>query len=524
MEKSLLKKHQRLAVFIFLAVIAPTLFSACKKSKLEEENIKLSANSKMSANLAAAINPINPLANANAAYDGFLNAFLVKSGNATYIVDGINKRDRAYFWGQAFMITGLIDAYERNPTATRKQLIIDLTNSFLNKETYDWSWNSWTDDIAWACIAVMRAYNVTGDATYRTVAANNWNFAFNRGWDNVLGGGLWENMDKHTKASLANNPMIISGVFLYESTGDVNYLNKSKQIYTWFRSSGIYNTTTGVVNEAKVNDGTIQYSENSYNAGSFINAAASLYKHTGDALYLNDAIRTADFVIEKWGVMNQEADACARGIAKLARENNLGDRYYPWLVRQSIAVWNNRRTDYNIANNDWRNSTPSGEQYAMTCISMVTVLNVTPEQEIVSVATGTYRLNARHNGLSLDAVGGATANNTELDVWGYGGGSHQRWTLVSLGGGLYRLQGVGSGRSINVSGNNGENDANVVLYDYNGGGNSKFYFSSPSNGYYSMIFVNSGKAVDVAGSGQGSKILQWKPTGSTNQQWQFVAP
>lgn len=518
-----LKKIQRSAIFILLTVTAATVFSACKKSKIENENLELKPNSTMATTLAA-VNPINPLANANAAYDGFLNAFLVKSGNATYLVDGINKRDKAYFWGQAFMITGLIDAYERNPTPTRKQLIIDLTNSFLNQETYDWSWNSWTDDIAWACIAVIRAYKVTGDPTYRTVAANNWNFAFNRGWDNVLGGGLWENMDKHTKASLANNPMIISGIFLYETTGDANYLNKSKQIYSWFRSSGIYNTTTGVVNEAKVNDGTIQYSENSYNAGSFINAAASLYKNTGDAQYLNDAVRTADFVVEKWGVMNQEADACARGIAKLARENNLGGKYYPWLVRQSIAVWNNRRTDFNIANNDWRNPTPGGEQFAMNCISMVTILNVTPEQEIVSVPTGTYRLNARHNGLSLDALGGGTTNNTALDVWGYGGGNHQRWTLVSLGSGLYRLQGVGSGLSINVAGNSGDNNAPVVLWDYNGGGNSKFYFSSPSSGYYSMIFVNSGKAADVAGTGQGAKILQWKPTGSTNQQWQFVAP
>ncbi|MNK87248.1 hypothetical protein D3C87_1071800 [compost metagenome] len=98
MEQSFLKKHQRLAIFILLAVIAPIVFSACKKNRLEEESIKLSPNSKMSANLAAAVNPINPLANANAAYDGFLSAFLVKSGNATYIVDGLSKRDRAYFW------------------------------------------------------------------------------------------------------------------------------------------------------------------------------------------------------------------------------------------------------------------------------------------------------------------------------------------------------------------------------------------------------------------------------------------
>ncbi|RPD42979.1 glycoside hydrolase family 76 protein [Chitinophaga barathri] len=495
------------------------MLSACKKpAELYKAEL-------LAGNMAPmAVNPINPVANADAAYEGFLQAFLVRSGGQTYLVDGINKRDKAYFWGQAFMITGLIDAYERNPTNARRQLITDLITSFLTQETQDWSWNSWTDDIAWACIAMIRAYNVTGNATYRTVAANNWNFAFNRGWDNVVGGGLWENMDKHTKASLANNPMIISGIFLYETTGDVNYLNKCKQIYAWFRSSGIYNTSTGVVNEAIVNDGSIQYSDNSYNAGSFINAAASLFKHTQDAQYLNDAIRTADHVVEKWGIMNQEADACVRGIAKLARENNLGSRYNPWLVRQCIAAWNNRRTDYNISNNDWRNPTPAGEQFGMNCISMVTVLNVTPEQEIVSVPTGTYRLNARHNGLSLDAVAGGTANNTALNAWGYNGGSNQRWTLVSLGGGFYRLQGVGSGRSINVAGNSGDNNAAVILWDYNGGGNSKFYFSSPSPGYYSMIFVNSGKAVDVAGTGQGAGILQWKPTGDTNQQWQFVAP
>ncbi len=423
------------------------------------------------------------------------------------------------------MITGLEDACERTQSADRKQLITDLLNSFLNQETYDWSWNSWTDDIAWATIAVIRGYQITGNTTYRTVAANNWNFAFNRGWDNVVGGGLWENMDKHTKASLANNPMIISGILLYEATGDVAYLNKCKQIYAWLRNSGIYNTTTGVVNEAKVNDGSIQYSDNAYNTGSFINAAASLYKHTRDVQYLNDAIRSADHVINKFGVINQEADACVRGIAKLARENNLGSKYNPWLVRQCIAAWNNRRTDYNITNNDWRNTTPSGEQYAMQCISAVTVLSVTPEASAVEVPTGTYKLIARHNGQALDALG--TGNNAGLNCWGYNGGANQRWTLSSLGGGLYRLTGVASGRSLNVSGNSGERDANIILYDYQGAGSSKIYFSSPASGYYTMHFVNSGLAVDVAGSNQGSRIVQWaaKPANEgTNQQWQFLAP
>jgi hypothetical protein len=51
---------------------------------------------------------------ADQAYQGFLDAFLVRSSGQTYLVDGIEKRDKAYFWGQAFMITSLIDAYEEN--------------------------------------------------------------------------------------------------------------------------------------------------------------------------------------------------------------------------------------------------------------------------------------------------------------------------------------------------------------------------------------------------------------------------
>lgn len=517
MKKQWLKKTNAAKLSMLYGITVAVLLVACNKLELPEPK----ASARLKAPTLAAVT-INPASNADAAYEGFLRAFLVQSGGQTYIVDGLNNRNRAYFWGQGFIITGLEDAYTKKPTAERKQLITDLLNSFLSKETYDWSWNTWQDDIAWATIAVVRGYQITGNSTYRTVAANNWNFAFNRGWDNALGGGIWENTDKYTKASLANNPMIIAGILLYEATGDVAYLNKCKQIYAWLKNSGIYNATTGVVNEAKVNDGSIQYSDNAYNTGSFINAAAALYKHTGDSQYLNDAIRSADHVVNKFGVMNQEADACVRGIAKLARENNLGSKYNPWLVRQCIASWNNRRTDYDITNNDWRNATPGGEQYAMQCISAVTVQAVAPESQGVEVPTGTYRVVARHNGQSLDALG--NGNNAGLNTWGYNGGNNQRWTVASLGGGIYRLTGVASGRSLNVSGNSGENDANVVLYDYQGAGNSKIYFSSSATGYYTMYFVNSGRAVDVAGGAQGSRVVQWTPSGGTNQQWQFLAP
>ncbi len=514
------KKINALKFIINAIVVTAVLFSSCKKSpavktETNENGGEMPVPPEVSSKF------FNPIENANSAYDGFLRAFLVKQDGQTFIVDGLNKRDRAYFWGQAFMITSLEDAYERTKSPERKKLINDLLTSFLIKETSDWSWNSWTDDIAWATIACIRGYQITGNTALRDAAINNWNFAFDRGWDSSLGGGLWENMEKHTKASLANNPMIISGTFIYEVTGDVKYLNKCKQIMAWVKSSGIYDATTGVVNEAKVNDGSIQFSDNSYNTGSFINAATALFKHTKDAQYLEDAIRSADHVVNKFGVMNQEADACVRGIAKLARENNMTDKYYPWLVRQCIASWNNRRPYSNINNNDWRNQTGPGDQLAMQCISAVTVQAVTPETEIITIPNGTYKIIARHNDEALTAAG--TSNNTALETATYTGSDNQQWVVTGLGEGLYKIIGVGSKRSLNITGNSGDSDAPIILWDFKDEGNEKVYFSSSESGYYSICFVNSGKVADV-GNGKGSNIIQQANNGSDHQQWQFLKP
>jgi predicted alpha-1,6-mannanase (GH76 family) len=359
---------------------------------------------------------VDPIA--EKAYQGYLNAFLVRSNGQTYLVDGIAKRDKAYFWGQAFMITSLIDAYEENQSETRKQLIIDMINSFLIQETHDWSWNSWSDDIAWACIAMSRAYQITGNETYKTVAVNNWKFGFERGWDNFLGGGVWENMDKHTKAALSNNPMIISGMTLYETTGDAYFLNNSKRIYEWFRNSGIYNPTTGVVNEAKVNDGTIQYSDHPYNTGSFINAAATLYKHTKIASYLSDAQRAADHVVSAFPILTEEGDGAIRGIAKLARENGLEWKYYPWLLKQCENAWKNRRTDYNITNNNWTTKTGNVEQFAMQCVSALTVQMVTPEVQSIADTIDAENYNYK-SGIRIEEItaGGKTAHFSVAGDW-----------------------------------------------------------------------------------------------------------
>ncbi len=48
--------------------------------------------------------------------------------------------------------------------------------------------NSFNDDLMWASIAFSRAYLLTGNATYRTLAKNGFDLAYSRGWDPTDGG------------------------------------------------------------------------------------------------------------------------------------------------------------------------------------------------------------------------------------------------------------------------------------------------------------------------------------------------
>lgn len=337
---------------------------------------------------------------ADSVYDGWIRAYLVKSGTQTYFTDGLFKRTRAFFWGQAYLITTAEDAYEAHPTAARKQQITDLLNTLLANESSDWKWDSWNDDVEWAIIACIRGYRITGNTAYLNAAANNWKMVWNRGWDTRFDGGIWELMDDINtgggKGGLSNWPFIISGCMLYETTKDIDYLNKCKQDYAWARTR-CYDPISGRVYEG-IGPTGIGGDDNSYNSGLLVNAASSLYKITKDPLYYNDAMTAADHYIGRigglaTGIMTEDhpangsfgSDQFARGLAKFATENNLWTKYWQFMMNNSNAAWNHRRVDYNFTWNNFLtntttvpSTTTATELYAMEVQSSVTVAMVTP--------------------------------------------------------------------------------------------------------------------------------------------------
>lgn len=532
-----MKRMSRIKQLTLISLVSVMVFfTACSKDQVAGPK----NNASVAANQLKAVS-VDP-GDASTVYDGWLRAYLIRSGGQTYFCNSLTDRSRAFMWGQAYMITGVEDFYDRTQRGDVKQLITDLLNTFMTNEitsnsNKNLAWDSWNDDLEWAIIALIRGYQITGNTAYRDAAVTNWNVVYNRGWDATYGGGIWENMDNVPnggKGCLSNYPAIICGAMIYNSTGNTDILNKCKSIYSWSRSH-LFNTSTGKFSEDWGPNGqNTNPDDNVYNNGIAINAANALYQITKTAQYLSDAQLAASHQINIFPILTQDkpangdfgGDQFVRGLALLARQNNLWGTYGQYLTNQCAAAWNKRRTDYNISWNNWGASTTTGDLRAMEAEGSVVVQAVTPVGLSVSINSGTYKIINRASGKALDAKGLGTANGTQLIQWAYNGGNNQRWTLTYLGNGEYKLINVASGRSIDATGASTNDNVKLLLWDFSGATNQKFYLASPENGYYSFIFEHSGKAVDVAhaSTADGDSIIQYTYHGGYNQQWQIVAP
>ena len=321
---------------------------------------------------------------ADAAFNAYNAAFLVKAGGRTFYKKSTVKTESTGTWVLALEIQLAEDVYERTHSGAHRQLVSDLLNSFVAKEGTNWSYDSWNDDIGWMVIACVRGYEVTRNPVLLKTAESQWKMAYDRGWDNTFGGGIWEdNNTKFSKCALGNDPMIISGCALYRSTHDATYLKRCKEIYTWVHDN-VFDQATGQVNEGIARDGK-QVSDNVYNTGCFINAANCLHNATGAANYYNDAVLAADHVVRKYPILshNGRGDNCwsdqfARGLGNLCRDNNLWDRYRSWMVANAKSAWSFRRVDLNVTWNDWKTPTPSDDCSSFECLGAVVLQQLTP--------------------------------------------------------------------------------------------------------------------------------------------------
>jgi len=219
------------------------------------------------------------------------------SANGNYYVQNNTGNTNFNYWPQAHMLDVLIDAYLRTKNTVYPQRMKALLTGLkaTNGGTYT---NDYYDDMGWMANACIRAYTVTNDADYLTVAQILYT-DIKTGSNNSQGGGIaWRKTQLNYKNSPSTTNAIILATHMYEVQNNANDLALAKSLYSWMKAT-LVDPTTGVVYDGINSSGTGALDKNvyTYNQGAFIGAAIELYNATKDQTYLTDAVLTANNAI-----------------------------------------------------------------------------------------------------------------------------------------------------------------------------------------------------------------------------------
>jgi predicted alpha-1,6-mannanase (GH76 family) len=224
-----------------------------------------------------------------------------------------------HYWPQAHAMDVLVDAYMRTGSKEYKQLFplwwegapkFNFAGKMNPKDPW---WNVFVDDMEWIVLAQIRMFESTGNREYISKARQiyddwiwpTWGPEDEAPW---YGGITWKTDESKSKNACSNGPAALIAARLYnfyEKAGFKDgkereaYLNEAIKIYTWEKNF-LFDRETGAVYDNINREGHVQKNWIfTYNAGTFLGAAHELYRITGDAQYLDDAVLTSTYVIDR---------------------------------------------------------------------------------------------------------------------------------------------------------------------------------------------------------------------------------
>jgi predicted alpha-1,6-mannanase (GH76 family) len=202
------------------------------------------------------------------------------------------------YWPEAHGLDVLIDAYKRTGSAVYKDRISQFHDGVKAKNGNSF-YNNYYDDMGWHGMAHMRAFEATGDARYEASSKALWQWIV-AGWNDFDGGGIpWnhENNDAgKSKGVPSNGPAAIIAARRWQKYGatevvnGLNNLQWLERIYNWMKEHRVVQQSGRVFEKMEDTKG-----DWTYNAGTYMGAALEYYKITNNKVYLNDAIKTADW-------------------------------------------------------------------------------------------------------------------------------------------------------------------------------------------------------------------------------------
>lgn len=375
---------------------------------------------------------------ADSAMTAYVNTFY--DANAKYFYADTTHASYNDFWKEAQSWDIVMDAYQRTQSATYRQMIDDVYNGFMARNS-DMSTacntsnsftltNNYNDDIGWWAKASIRAYQITGESRYENCAKRLFDSIYAY-WDTgTLGGGIWWTRSSPTQKNVATNaPAAITATALSVALSDSSYLTKAKTIYSWVKAT--LTNQSGTVYD-NYNSGTLSTAQFSYDYGTYIGAAVALYQATGTSSYLSDATAAASVSLTKLttnGILNNEGTGDAGGfkgiyvryLEQYAKVAN-ASQYTTFLQKNASVAWSNRRSNDNLIGTNWAVEAPAGTLDVHTFGSAVALLQDAPVDNITSLqaengtlhSLTTEASNAGYHGTGY--VAGWNANGQWVDL------------------------------------------------------------------------------------------------------------
>jgi len=251
------------------------------------------------------------------------------------------------------------------------------------------------DDNVWLALDFCESYILTHKSEYLRKSVKTWQFIIS-GWDDKLGGGIyWCEQKKQSKNTCSNAPASVLAFKLFEATRDSTYFNWGQRIYNWTKIN-LQDSTDYLYFDNKSLTGRISRQKYSYNSGQMLQAAAMLYKLTGNKAYLDEAEHIAKSAIDHFTEEYTTSEGkkiklfkntgnwfnaiLLRGYAELYHLD--GNVQYISIYRDNMdQLWNHVRDKNGLFSKDWKGQKNDEYKSVLDQASLVEIWATLAEME-----------------------------------------------------------------------------------------------------------------------------------------------